>query len=75
MNEVKAMAQRQQEMAKKAAAQQQNGNGAIDPKTAAAVKGKMLMDAQKLQDQAADRPDEIAAAGRQVSARACPSAR
>jgi hypothetical protein len=49
MNEVKAMAQRQQEMAKKAAAQQQNGNGGIDLKTAAAVKGKMLMDAQKLQ--------------------------
>jgi hypothetical protein len=49
MNEVKAMAQRQQEMAKKAQAQQQNGAGGIDPKTAVAIHGKALMDAQKLQ--------------------------
>jgi len=44
MNEVKAMAQRQQEMAKKAAAQAQQGNGS-DPKDAAKVQA-MLMQAR-----------------------------
>jgi len=47
MNQVKAMMQRQQEIAKKA--QQQNGNGQqIDPKTMVQLRGKALLDAQKL---------------------------
>ena len=47
LNMVKAMDQRQAEMAKKAQAQQQNGNGGIDPKTMAQVKGKLLLDTVK----------------------------
>jgi hypothetical protein len=42
MNEVKAMAQRQQEMLKKAQEQQQQGNGKLDPKDAAKIQATML---------------------------------
>jgi hypothetical protein len=44
MNMVKAMAQRQQEAMQKKA---QAGNGAMDPKAAAALKGKMMIDQAK----------------------------
>jgi hypothetical protein len=56
MNQVKAMVQRQQEIAKKMQQQNQQGNGGgIDPKTMVALKGKAMMDQQKLKTkQAAD---------------------
>lgn len=49
MNMIKGMAQRQQEMAKKAAEAQQNGNGQLDPKDKAKVAGMMVQAQTKAQ--------------------------